>query len=260
MGQAVQRTFTTAAGSSFPTFDPKTSRPRTHYKYQGVYIFTQHQAEGPDTMIWAEILSYLSRLSPLPLTLRLLPPHAQQIARRRAQCTTAALDPAPGGQPGEPPPLRDQRREPPTAAVQNMPHQLTKCHLLHDHDANNETRRSYTLPLQWTSPQGTFTWGEIIPGTTALTYLWLPDAKTHAQPPGTHLLLTLEIEAVIQDIHTTEGEDYVTANADTRVALHTKEHTTPRTAIPGSHPWHVTIVHLPAGAHTEEARQWCMIR
>ena len=69
MGQAVQGTFTTAAGSSFPTFDPKTSRPRTHYQYLEVYIFTQHQAEGLDAMIWSEILSYFSRLSPLPLTL-----------------------------------------------------------------------------------------------------------------------------------------------------------------------------------------------
>ena len=67
--QAVQRTFTTAAGSSFPTFDPKTSRPRTHYKYLGVDIFTQNQAEGLDAMIRSENLSYFSRLSPLPLTL-----------------------------------------------------------------------------------------------------------------------------------------------------------------------------------------------
>ena len=69
MGQAVRRTFTTVAGSSFHTFDPKTSRPRTHYKYLGVYIFTQRQAEGLDVMIRSETLSYFSRLSPLPLTL-----------------------------------------------------------------------------------------------------------------------------------------------------------------------------------------------
>ena len=31
MGQAVPRTFTGTAGSSFPTFDPKASCPRTHY-------------------------------------------------------------------------------------------------------------------------------------------------------------------------------------------------------------------------------------
>ena len=69
MGQAVQRTFTTAAGSSFPTFDPKTSRPGTHSEHLGVYIFTQHQAEGLDAMIWSRNLSYSSRLSPLLLTL-----------------------------------------------------------------------------------------------------------------------------------------------------------------------------------------------
>ena len=68
MAQAVQRTFTTAAGSSFPTFNSKTSRPRTHYKYLGVYIFTQHQPECLDTMICSKILRYFSRLSPLPLT------------------------------------------------------------------------------------------------------------------------------------------------------------------------------------------------
>ena len=68
LGQAVQRTFTTAAGSSFPTFDPKASRPRTNYKYLGVYIFTQHPAEGLDAMLRSEILSHFSRLSPLPLT------------------------------------------------------------------------------------------------------------------------------------------------------------------------------------------------
>ena len=69
MGQAVQGTFATAAGSSFPTFNPKPSRPRTHYKYLGGYIFTQHQAEGLDGMTRSEILSYFPRLSPLPLTL-----------------------------------------------------------------------------------------------------------------------------------------------------------------------------------------------
>ena len=47
----------------------------------------------------------------------------------------------------------------------------------------------------------------------------------------------------------------MTANADTAVWLHTQEHTTLLTAIPGSHPWHVIWVLLPAGTQTEEAWQ-----
>ena len=89
----------------------------------------------------------------------------------------------------------------------------------------------------------------------ALTYLWLRDAETHAQPPGTHLLLTLEGEAAVENVHTAEGEDYVTANADTAVWLHAHEHTTPPTVVPGSHPWHVVIVRLPTGADAGSAQQ-----
>ena len=136
-----------------------------------------------------------------------------------------------------------------------MPHRLTKRHLPHDHHATNDTRGPGTLPLQLASPEGTFMWGEVLPGTTALTYLWLWDAEAHAQPPGAHILLTLEGEAVIESIHNTEEEDYVTENADTAVWLHTQEHTTPPTAVPGSQPWHVIIIHLPTGTNTEEARQ-----
>ena len=104
-------------------------------------------------------------------------------------------------------------------------------------------------------PRGTFTWGEILPGTVALTYLWLWDAETHTQPPSTHLLLTLEGEAAVENVHTAEGEDYVTTNADTPVWLHAHEHTTPPTVVPGSHPWHVVIVRLPTGADTGSAQQ-----
>ena len=39
------------------------------------------------------------------------------------------------------------------------------------------------------------------------------------------------------------------------VGLHTQEHTTGASAVPGLHPWQVVIIHLPAGAHTAEARQ-----
>ena len=123
----------------------------------------------------------------------------------------------------------------------------------HDYHATNDSRGRRTLPLQWASPEGTFTWGEILPGAVALTYLWPRDAETHAQPPGTHLLLTLEGGAAVENVHTAEGEDYVTANADTAVWLHAHEHTTPPTVVPGSHPWHVVIVRLPTGADTGSA-------
>ena len=125
--------------------------------------------------------------------------------------------------------------DPPTATTERMPHRLTKRRLPHDYHATNDSRGRRTLPLQWASPEGTFTWGD----------LWLQDAETHAQPPCTHLLLTLEGEAAVENVHTAEGEDYVTANADTAVWLHAHEHTTPPTVVPGSHPWHVVIVRLP---------------
>ena len=76
------------------------------------------------------------------------------------------------------------------------------------------------------------------------------DMLAHAQPPGTHHLLTLEAEAVIKNVHSAEGEDDVSANTGTAVCLHTQEHTAPPTAVPGSHPWHVVIVHLPTGSLT----------
>ena len=136
-----------------------------------------------------------------------------------------------------------------------MPHRLTKRHVPHDYHATNDSRGRRTLPLQWASPEGTFTWGEILPGAVALTYLWLRDAETHTQPPGTHLLLTLEGEAAIETVHTAEGEDYVTANADIAVWLHAHEHTTPPTVVPGWNPCHVIIVRLPTGAGTESAQQ-----
>ena len=118
-----------------------------------------------------------------------------------------------------------------------------------------------TLPLQWASPEGTLTWGDILPGAAALTYLWLRDAETHAQPRSTHLLLTLEGDAAIETVNTTEGADHVTANTDTAVWLHPQEHTTSPTMVPGSHPWHLMIVHLPTWTDTGDAQQgwadWC---
>ena len=116
------------------------------------------------------------------------------------------------------------------------------------------------LPAHRYTPQVTPRWPRgsepaSIPGTVALTYLWLRDVETHAQPPGTHLLLTLEGETAVENVHTAEGEDYVTANADTAVWLHAHEHTTPPTVVPGSHPWHVVIVRLPTGADAGSAQQ-----
>ena len=143
--------------------------------------------------------------------------------------------------------------DPPTATTRHMPHRLTKRHLPPDYHATNDSRGRRTLPSQWASPEGTFTWGEILPGVVALTYFWLQDAETHTQPAGTHLLLNVEGEAAIKTVHTAEAGDYVTANADTVVWLHAHEHTTPRTIVPGSHPWHVVIVRPPTGAGTGSA-------
>ena len=76
---------------------------------------------------------------------------------------------------------------PPHRHHENMPHRLTKRHLPHDYHATSDSRGRRTLPLQWASPEGTFTWGEILPGAVALTYLWLEDAEAHTQAHGTHL-------------------------------------------------------------------------
>ena len=69
------------------------------------------------------------------------------------------------------PPPEECNWDPPTATTERMPHRLTKRHLPHDYHATNDSRGRRTLPLQWASPEGTFTWGEILPGTVALTYL-----------------------------------------------------------------------------------------
>ena len=153
------------------------------------------------------------------------------------------------------PPSEECNWNPQTATTERMPHRLTNGHLPHDYHATGDSRGRRTLPLQWASPKGTFALGEILPGATALTYLWLWDAETHTQPPGTHLPLTLEGEAAIEKVHTTEGEDYVTANADTAVWLQANEHTTPPTVVPGSHPWHVIIVQLSTRTDTGDAKQ-----
>ena len=67
-GTAPQKEFLTPRGSEFLTYNKKTGRPHTCYKYLGVYLFTCHQAKGLFHMLKADIQSYFARLSPLPLT------------------------------------------------------------------------------------------------------------------------------------------------------------------------------------------------
>ena len=68
-GTAPQKEFSTPRGSEFLTYNKKTRRPHTCYKYLGVHLSTHHQAKGLFHMLKAEIQSYFARLSPLPLTL-----------------------------------------------------------------------------------------------------------------------------------------------------------------------------------------------
>ena len=68
-GTAPQKKFLTPRGSEFLTYNKKTGRSHTCYKYLGVYLFTCHQAKGLFHMLKAEIQSYFARLPPLPLTL-----------------------------------------------------------------------------------------------------------------------------------------------------------------------------------------------
>ena len=184
----------------------------------------------------------------------LLHPHTQQITD-----TTPSAQALPLAQPQEDdadaPPQEECNWDPPTATTKHMPHRLTKRHLPHDYHATSDSRGRRILPLQWASPEGTFTWGEILPSAVGLTYLWLRDAEAHTQAPGTHLLLTLEGEAAIQNVHTAEGGGYVRANADTAVRLHAHKHTTAHTLVPGSHPLHLIIVQLPTGTDTGDAQQ-----
>ena len=69
IGTAPQKESLTPRGSEFLTYNKKTGRPHTWYKYLGFYLFTCHQARGLFHMLKAEIQRYFARLSPLPLTL-----------------------------------------------------------------------------------------------------------------------------------------------------------------------------------------------
>ena len=68
-GTASQKEFSTPRDSEFLTYNKKTGRPHTCYKYLGAYLFTCHQAKGLFHTLKGEIQSYFARLSPLPLTL-----------------------------------------------------------------------------------------------------------------------------------------------------------------------------------------------
>ena len=63
----------------------------------------------------------------------------------------------------------DDDGNPPPAATVHRPHRLPKRHLPHDQHFTNNRRGRCTLPLQWASPESTFTGGEVPPGSTALT-------------------------------------------------------------------------------------------
>ena len=71
---------------------------------------------------------------------------------------------------GNPQPRKTAIGMPLSATTEHMPHRLTKRHLLHDYHATNDTRGRRTLPLQWASPEGTFTWGEILDGAMLVTH------------------------------------------------------------------------------------------
>ena len=82
-GTAPEKEFLTSRGSEFLTYNKKTGRPHTCFKYLGVYLFTCHQAKGLFHMLKAEIQSYFARLSPLPLTL------SEKIRRTNSQLVPA---------------------------------------------------------------------------------------------------------------------------------------------------------------------------
>ena len=57
-GTAPKKDFLTPRGSEFLTYNRKTGRPHTCYKYLGGYLWTCHQARGLFHMIKAEILTF----------------------------------------------------------------------------------------------------------------------------------------------------------------------------------------------------------
>ena len=193
------------------------------------------------------------------IVVQLTPEGFYILTHSRLPDTTPTAEALPLAQPEEDdadaPPPEECNWDPPTATSKHMPHRLTKRHPPHDYHATSDSRGRRTLPLQWASPEGTFTWGEIFPGAVALTYLWLRDAEAQTQAPGAHLLLTLEGGAAVANVHTAQGGDHVRANADTAVWLHANKHTTAPTMVPGSHPWHVNIVHLPTGTDTGDTQR-----
>ena len=130
--------------------------------------------------------------------------------------------------------------------MEDMPHGLTKRHLPHDYHATSDSEGRRTLPLQWASPEGTFTWGEILTGAVALTYMWLQDAEVHTQAPDAHHLLALEGEAAIKNVHTADGGGLRTGERRHRgVITRPPTHHTPHhgTRVPPRAPDHCAPAH-----------------
>ena len=149
------------------------------------------------------------------IVLQLTPEGFYILTHSRIPDTTPTAQALPLAQPQEDdadaPPPEKCNWDPTTANTEHMLHWLTKRHPPHDYHATSDSRARRTLTLQWASPEGTFTRGEILPGAVVLTYLWLPDRGAHAPAPGTHLLLTLEGEAAIEDVHTAERGGLLTS-------------------------------------------------
>ena len=103
------------------------------------------------------------------------------------------------------------------------------------------------LPLQWPSPEGVFSWSKINPGATALTYMWLHKVEAHAHPLSLHLLLTMEEEAVTENVRTHDRQDQGQADKDNVVWMKTHAHTTPSTV---AHHWQAVIIRLRGDAPT----------
>ena len=121
-----------------------------------------------------------------------------------------------------------------------MPHQPTKRHLPQDNHATKDKQVGCTLPLQWSSPEGTFTWEEILPGATALTQLWQRHMRSprHTPPPhprsrGRHKKSPHRGRRRVRDGKrghrsvVTRPETHHTPDRGTRVIPRTNDHHTP---------------------------------
>ena len=101
------------------------------------------------------------------IVLQLTPEGFYILTHRRLPDTTPTAQALPLAQPQEDNadkfPPEECNWDPPTATTEHMPLWLTKRHLSHDYHATSDSRGRRTLPLQWASSEGTFTWREILP-------------------------------------------------------------------------------------------------